>query len=232
MDSRRATPYLPAMPRGPQSPGSAAALAARVTEDILFGRLLPRERLVEDDLIARTGVTRHAVRAALQVLAREGLVTHHPNRGAQVRHFDPVEVEAITEVREILHAEAARRVPLPADAVLLRGLEAIEAAHAAAVARGDLSAIHAENERFHDLLFSACGNPHLAATIRDHARLSLPFRCHAMADPTLAVRARDEHRAMLEAMRRGDREDLVRLCAGHTSFAKRAYTRVLGVQAA
>jgi DNA-binding GntR family transcriptional regulator len=207
-------------------------LVSQISEDILFGRLLPRERLVEDDIIARTGATRHAVRAALQALARDGLVVHVPNRGAQVRSFSPAEVEEITEVREVLHAEAARRIPMPAPPDLLAALGAIEACHAAAVERGDLSAIHAENDRFHETLFAACGNRHLAATIRDHARLSLAFRCHAMADPALALRARDEHRAMLEALRTGDREGLVRLCIGHTSFAKRAYGRVLGIAAA
>jgi DNA-binding GntR family transcriptional regulator len=208
------------------------ALVGRISEDILFGRLLPRERLVEDDIIARTGATRHAVRAALQALARDGLVVHLPNRGAQVRGFTAEEVEEITEVREMLHAEAARRIPLPAPAKLLAALSAIEAAHAEAVARGDLSAIHAENERFHETLFAACGNRHLLATIRDHARLSLAFRCHAMADPALARQARDEHRAMIEALRKGDRKALVQLSVGHTSFAKRAYGRVLGIAAA
>jgi DNA-binding GntR family transcriptional regulator len=208
------------------------ALVSRISEDILFGRLLPRERLVEDEIIARTGATRHAVRAALQALVRDGLVVHLPNRGAQVRSFSPAEVEEITEVRELLHAEAARRIPMPPPAELLAALAAIEAAHAAAVERGDLSAIHAENDRFHEALFAACGNRYLAATIRDHARLSLAFRCHAMADPALARQARDEHRAMLEALRSGDREALVRLCIGHTSFAKRAYGRVLGIAAA
>jgi DNA-binding GntR family transcriptional regulator len=214
-------------------PGNAVpALVARISEDILFGRLLPRERLVEDDLIARTGATRHAVRAALQALVRDGLVVHQQNRGAQVRSFSPEEVEEITAVREVLHAEAARRIPLPADPGLLLRLRAIEAAHASAVERADLSAIHAENDRFHETLFGACGNRYLVAAIRDHARMSLAFRCHAMADPALARRARDEHRAMLSAIEKGDREALVRLCIGHTSFAKRAYGRVLGIAAA
>lgn len=208
------------------------ALVGRISEEIMFGRLLPRERLVEDDIIARTGATRHAVRAALQALARDGLVVHVPNRGAQVRSFSPAEVEEITEVREVLHAEAARRIPIPMPPELLTTLTAIEAAHAAAVEHGDLSAIHAENDRFHETLFAACGNQHMAATIRDHARLSLAFRCQAMTDPALAQRARDEHRAMLEALRRGDRDGFVRLCLGHTSFAKRAYRRVLGIAAA
>lgn len=208
------------------------ALVSKISEDILFGRLLPRERLVEDEMIARTGATRHAVRAALQTLARDGLVVHLPNRGAQVRSFSPAEVEEITEVREMLHAEAARRIPMPAPADLLAALTTIEAAHAAAVDRGDLSEIHAENDRFHETLFAACGNRYLAAAIRDHARLSLAFRCHAMADPALARQARDEHRAMLDALRNGDRKGFVRLCIGHTSFAKRAYGRVLGIAAA
>jgi DNA-binding GntR family transcriptional regulator len=220
------------MKRTGSTPKAVDALVSRISEDILFGRLLPRERLVEDEIIARTGATRHAVRAALQALVRDGLVVHLPNRGAQVRSFSPAEVEEITEVREMLHAEAARRIPMPPAAELLAALTAIEAAHAAAVDRGDLSAIHAENDRFHETLFAACGNRYLAATIRDHARLSLAFRCHAMADPALARQARDEHRAMLEALRSGDRETLVRLCIGHTSFAKRAYGRVLGIAAA
>ena len=207
-------------------------LIARISEDILFGRLLPRERLIEDDLIAGTGSTRHAVRAALQALARDGLVVHHPNRGAQVRSFSPAEVEEITAVREILHAAAAQAVPMPPPEALLEALSEIEAAHAAAVERADLAAIHAENDRFHETLFAACGNRHLAATIHDHARLSLAFRCHAMADPALARQARDEHRAMIQALRVGDREGFVMLCREHTSFAKRAYGRVLGIVAA
>lgn len=207
---------------------TVATLVRKIAEEILFGRLLPRERLVEDDIIARTGATRHAVRAALQSLSREGLIVHVPNRGAQVRSFSPTEVEEITEVRELLHTEAARRIPLPPPAGLLAALERIEAAHAAAVQRGDLSAIHTENDRFHETLFAACGNAHLSATIRDHARLSLAYRCHAMADPALAVRARDEHRAMIAALRNADRAALVLLCRQHTNFAKGAYGRVLG----
>lgn len=223
---------MAAMLKTGRQSGSVQRLVARISEDILFGRLLPRERIVEDDVIAGSGATRHAVRAALQALARDGLVVHTPNRGAQVRSFSPTEVEDITAVREILHAEAARRIPLPAAPDLLANLTAIEMAHSAAVERGDLSRIHAENERFHEALFTACGNHHLVATIRDHARLSLPFRCHAMADPALARQARDEHRAMLAALRNRDQEALVLLCVNHTGFAKRAYGRVLGIAAA
>lgn len=200
---------------------SVPALVDRVREDVLLGHLRAGERLVEEELMGRFGGTRHAVRAALQALAHEGLVVHHPHRGAKVRDFQPEEVEEITAVREVLHAAAARHIPLPMPSEALASLEVIEAAHAAAVARGDPSTIHYEDERFHAALFAACGNRPLARTIGDYARLSLGFRCRDASDPALARRARDEHRAMLAALRGGDREALARLCVDHTAPAKK-----------
>ena len=44
---------------------SAATVATTLGEDIIFGRLAPGARLVEDPLMARFGATRHAVRQAL-----------------------------------------------------------------------------------------------------------------------------------------------------------------------
>ena len=83
--------------------------------DILFGRLKPRERLVEDVLMQRFDAKRHAVRQALAELEHIGIVTREPNRGAAVRDFTAQEVEEICELREILQRRAAQRMPLPAD---------------------------------------------------------------------------------------------------------------------
>lgn len=40
----------------------AADIAKALGEDIIFGRLAPGTRLVEDNLIARFGATRHFIR--------------------------------------------------------------------------------------------------------------------------------------------------------------------------
>lgn len=196
-----------------------AALVERIGQDILLGRLRPGERLMEAELIGRSGGTRHAVRGALQALAQEGLVVLHPRCGARVREFAPEEAEEITAVREVLHAAAARRIPLPLPAQTLAALEVIEAAHAAAVARADPTTIHHEDERFHAALFAACGNRHLARAITDYDRLSLGLLRRAAQDPVLARLGREQHRAMLDALRNDDREALVRLCVAHTALA-------------
>jgi DNA-binding GntR family transcriptional regulator len=196
--------------------------------DILFGRLRPRERLIEDELIARLDATRHQVRQALVELERRGLVVRPVNRGALVRDFTEGEIAEIGAVREVLHAEAARTIPLPAPSALIAELERHQARHDAAGAAGDVIAIHRANNHFHATLFSACGNGFLAQTIADYADLSLAYRCHLMAIASYTARAAEEHRAMIDALRDGNREALVALCVAHTKPAQQVYRALRG----
>ena len=105
-----------------RSGGAVAETVRAIEEDIIFGRLRPRERLVEDDLIERLGGTRHTVRQALVELERLGIVRRERNRGATVRDFSPEEVEDIYAMRELLHRHAATLIPLPAPRPLLSAL--------------------------------------------------------------------------------------------------------------
>lgn len=196
--------------------------------DILFGRLQPRERLVEDDIITRLDVTRHQVRQALHELEKRGLAIRIANRGAHVRDFSEAEIRQIGEVREFLHAKAASLISLPLNSALLTRLREVQQAHEAAVTSRDLMAIHRTNTQFHGMLFAACGNDFLAQTIADYAALSLAFRCHLMARPLYAERAVREHRAMLEAIENEDRDELVKLCIEHTRPAEQVYRAVRG----
>ena len=52
---------------------------------IVSGELLPGERLLEEDLSAKLGLGRAAVRMALVRLEHDGLVEHERHRGARVR---------------------------------------------------------------------------------------------------------------------------------------------------
>lgn len=201
------------------------SLAEALEEEIIFGRLVPRERLVEDVLMARFGVKRHVVREALAGLEKLGLVERAPNRGASVRAFSPREVQQIFEMRELLQGHAAASIPLPADPALVEVLEALHARHGQAVERGDLRTVYHLNNEFHDRLFAACGNPYLADTIKHFAWLAHAIRSYRIADPALLAQARHEHGQMIEALRGGDRAALVRLCVDHIKPSRDAYLR-------
>jgi DNA-binding GntR family transcriptional regulator len=194
--------------------------------DILFGRLKPRERLVEDAFIGRFGAKRHTVRRALDELARIGIVVRTPNRGAMVRDFSAQEVEEIYELRELLQRRAVERMPLPPDAHHLAALERVQRQHDAAVAANDLRVVDQVNDEFHRLLFSTCGNAHLIGAIAHYAHLSRAMRVYPMSDPATLAKLRDEHWAMIEALRAGHRTMLLGLVERHIQPSKTAYLAV------
>lgn len=203
--------------------GQAVAIVQRLEESIIFGRLRPRERLVEDALMARFGAKRHLVRQALFELERMGIVVRERNKGCSVRYFPPAEVEQIYALRELLQGHAASQIPLPAPAAMIDRLTGIHEQHSQAVEDRDLAAIYRLNNDFHHALFEACGNPHLLDAIAHYAWLAHAVRSYRIADPALVLQARDEHGQMIEALRRGDRDALVRLCIDHIKPSKDAY---------
>ena len=203
------------------------SIAAMLEEEIVLGWLLPRERLVEEELAERLAVKRHVVREALADLERVGLVERIPNRGAVVKLLDPVEVRQIYSVREALETLAAEQIPLPASALVLEQLRALQQRHAAAVEGGDARAAFRANMQFHETLFGACGNPHLVELIQGLAQKVHGARSITAASPQHLQLARDEHAAMVEALAAGDRDRLVALCRRHLGPSRDAYTAAI-----
>jgi len=215
-------------------PADAASELADVIgaleEDIIFGRLKPRERLIEEGLARRFAVKRHVIREALAELEDHGLVAKERNKGCMVRDFAIRDVEQIYEMRELLQERAARRIRLPADALLVNRLTEIHRAHVAAISAGDLRRVFHLNNEFHDALFAACDNPYLTESIAQYAYLAHAIRSYRIADPVLLRQAAEEHAQMIAALDRGDRAELVRLCVEHINPAKEAYLRAYRLQ--
>ena len=67
------------------------------------------QRLIERDLVERYEVGRGTVRAALQRLEHEGLVTVETHRGAFVRQLDRQALRELFELRTALELESAHR---------------------------------------------------------------------------------------------------------------------------
>jgi len=204
------------------------ALVDGIKQDIIFGRLRPRERLIEDELSARFSASRHLVRSAFAELQQMGLVTRRPNKGAIVRDFAPEEVDEIYDVRALLQAEAASRVPLPAPSSLVAALEEIHAAYEAEVRAHNLKRVCTLNNEFHHAIFAASGNRYLTIMIQRMWTETLGIRCYGIGDPQLLERSCDEHRQMLEAVKSGNRAELVRLCVDHIWPALEAYKKAHG----
>ncbi|MGE8613479.1 MAG: GntR family transcriptional regulator [Achromobacter veterisilvae] len=206
-----------------QAPDAVQAAVAALEEDIVFGRLHPRERLTEDDLMARFSMKRHAVRQVLTGLELLGVVEKKRNVGAVVRAFSAREVMELYTLREVLEVHAASLIPLPVPQARLAALVAVQREHDAAVADGDTRRVFRSNQRFHHEFFSLLDNAVLGQAIEEYARRTHPIRFGSLTSAAYRERARQEHWALIHALRDGDRGALMAVCRNHLVPSRDAY---------
>ncbi len=200
-----------------------AEILRRLEEDIIFGRLAPGSRLVEDSLMARYGATRHFIRQALVQLERTGVVRREKNIGATVSSYSAEEVRQIYEVREMLTRQAVLMIALPAPAELITRLKAIQADYAQHAEAGDLRGIHETNDAFHIALFGACGNPYLVRSLQDYMGLTLPMRAKNLADRDGLRLSLRQHEIMIELLQGTDSWALAQINIDHMQSSKADY---------
>ncbi len=81
-----------------------------IENDIQTGVLYPRQRLIEEEIAAKLGMSRTPVREALKQLEVEGLVTRLSTRGLIVTAISNEDVRQTFEVREALETAAIKLV--------------------------------------------------------------------------------------------------------------------------
>lgn len=177
------------------------ALLKDLENDIIFGVYPPGTRVTEDSVMEQYDAKRHAVRNAFAVLEHQGLLIHRPNRGVEVVAYTPDDVDALYDLRIVLETAAAERTPLPAPDHVLNRLSEIADAHAAAVWREDFREVYWLNQAFHELQYSCCDNPRLAALIERHAQMAQPIRVVKYDDSQHMETIIAQHRAIIEGLR-------------------------------
>jgi len=200
-------------------------IVRKLEEDVVLGRRHPRERLVEQDLCTAFDTHRGDIRLALFELEKRGIVERIPNRGAIVRDLKPGEVSEIYHVREELEVMAVRILPFPVAPSEIVRLETVQREHGKAVEAGDLLAVFHSNVQFHRALFGLCGNQCLIETIENLAQKVSGIRSYAYANPGALNEARQDHIAMIEALRHSRRDELIMLTRRHLKPAEQAYVR-------
>jgi DNA-binding GntR family transcriptional regulator len=193
----------------------ADALREQLEQDIVTGTLRPGERLDEQGLAARFGVSRTPIREALMQLATAGLVTLQPRRGAFVASLSLKEIIERFEVMAALEgacgALAARRIR---DEERQELLEAHEACVREA-SGGSSDAYYYANERFHRILYAACHNAFLAEQARQlHERLK-PYRRLQLRARSRVAGSLAEHQGIVDAILAGDGDKADQLLKGH-----------------
>lgn len=179
-------------------------LVSLLERAILRGVFKGGERLEEEILAVRYGVSRTPIREALRELAARGLVEIRPRRGAIVRPVTAADLAEMFEAMSEIEASCARLAARRASAADLAHLEEAQHEGRRAAEGGDGEAYAKANERFHVHLYEASHNRFLAAeTRRLYQRLEPYRRLLFRSDERRAASLR-EHDAIIQALKARD----------------------------
>jgi DNA-binding GntR family transcriptional regulator len=202
---------------GPLTQESTPSIIAdKLRQAIAHGELKPGAQLGEADLARKMGVSRGPLREGMQRLTQEGLLVAIRNRGLFVRDMTPDDVRDMYFAREAIERAAARKVldgdHLAAGGELLQIVDKMAAADTPTeVSELDIA--------FHERLLQLARSPRLS---RMHQTFITETRMciHALDESYAKSEVRDqEHRALANAIRSGDRELTERLLTAHMDDA-------------
>jgi DNA-binding GntR family transcriptional regulator len=167
---------------------------------ILGGELRPGERLNEQQLAQRFGVSRGPIREAVRALEGAGFVEAVANKGVFVRRLTVAEVRELYDVRAALFGLAGRLVAERADEAVLRRLENLVTAMDAATAARDFDAYYPLNLALHEAIIDGSGNATLAAQYRAFVKRLNLFRARSLVQGGGLAVSNREHREMVSAI--------------------------------
>ncbi len=188
---------------------------ARLRAMIVDGVLLPGERLGERELSERFAISRTPLREALKVLAAEGLVELLPHRGARVTRLSAEDLRHSFELTGALEALAGELACARIDDAGIAAIAALTetmAMHHAAAERSDYFAC---NQRIHQAIVHAAGNPQLSDMYGVLSRRMRRARYLANVPRSRWDEAMHEHEQILALLRARDGTALGRLLREH-----------------
>lgn len=203
------------MERAVRFKSAADYATSEIQRMILAGELPAGERLDQVRLAEQLDVSRHPVRQAIERLAERGFIQLSPHRSAIVTNHSVSDLVELYSLREKLE-DMALRAGWPN--LVVDGLADLTAIHtrlASPDTEADIERYMHENRAFHLRFYRDCGNRHLLRTIATLFDLSERYQRTALNTEQRKFKSREEHAAMMDALRARDLEQLAQQLKAH-----------------
>ena len=196
-------------------------------EAILQGKIKQGDRLIEEDLAGKLGISRAPIREALRMMQKEGLLVISPRKGAFVNSISPEDIAEIYEVSCALEGQAAKLFCLRCTDEELAGLQQLCADMAEQVRKADLVQYRKLNRQFHEALIHGSRN----RRIKEICGI-LQKQISWFQNMNLSVQSRmelslQEHQRIINAFLAKDPEEAGQAASAHVTLAAKAF---LGIQ--
>ncbi len=191
----------------PKIKSIADQIADHIQRSIFEGKILPGERLKENDVAKQLNVSRTPTREAFRILASQGLVEITSNRGVRVTLITKADLADLFEMRLLLEMHCLRKFVNKATKAEIRDLEVMLQKMAKAVADNDSSAYLQHAFEFHIYYIDKCQNKRLISVfevLRNNIRCAQILYMRKVKARKKSV---EEHRAIWIAIKAGDTEN-------------------------
>ena len=183
--------------------------------EIVKGFLEPGTKLLENKLAEEMHVSRTPVREAIQKLAAEGLIKIAPNQTLIVTEVSLEDVKEVLQIRGVLEGLAARIAAQKITRQEIEELEEIVTQMDLYVTKKDLTSYCKVDDEFHNLILNICGNKWII-NIRDNlSNFIYRFRIRSLSIPGRLKYSLEEHRKIMESLKKHNSEDADRLSQIH-----------------
>lgn len=165
------------------------------------------DKLNELTLAKELKISRTPIREALKQLELEGLVESIPNKGVYVKGFSPRDIDDMFEIRLSLEGLAVSFAIDRMDEVHLAKIKEVFELLEFYTKKGDFDKVNDFNILFHESIYQATQSTYFEQILKDiHYYVSVTSR-HSIARPERLESSLVEHRAILEAIIDGDKDE-------------------------
>ena len=189
------------------------------------GEIPPRQHLVETKIAKEIGTSRTPIREALHSLELEGLIESIPRVGYIVKPINEDEVEEICEIRAAIEGVGARWAMEKAPQKLIEDLRKNILISEEKAAQGNPKAFVELDAQFHEIIARLSGSRRLQELGQTLRRHMLRYRIQSIYLTENVSRAIQGHKGILEAIEKGNLEEVNRAIKYHLEQSKKDILR-------
>ena len=191
------------------------SIAGVIRARILKGEYKIGEKIKETHVAEELSVSRTPIRKAFKQLEEEGLIEYVPNKGCFAKGFTRQDIEDVYAVRTVLEELtvewAVKRITDDDVRAMAEKCEEMQGY----VDQADSARVLATNKDFHEIIYHATGSRFMSQVLRSYKEYIEQTTRPIFYEPKFLQQIVDEHRAIVAAFEKRDKEAAVATMSEH-----------------
>ena len=184
-------------------------------KEIIHGILEPGSSVSENKLATKLKVSRTPIREAMGKLIEERLVKTSPNKKMTISDVSITDIKEVLMIRGALEGLSASIASKRISDQEIDRLEKIVKQMHICVDEDNLSTYFKADDEFHDLILKVCDNKWIVKIRRNLSNIIYRYRFKSLSVPGRLKHSLEEHKAILESLKRHDPEEADKLSKLH-----------------